>query len=262
MQFQRECWGNCVGWSMVMLAPYPVGGVTAGASSQLTPWTLVSGPFPQARQPFHRGRVSWAGVCTLAIPDCLYIVLSLLRKFHFLFAESQVVNRGDWFWLRRKGRRKVEGKALGRTGDHQVAVWLRVLVISLSESHACHLKKNRLHSVVEDQGKKIRFIKHRVLHKNIAYTVVTAHEPGSGLGRVWREGGITRTVARICGPRRSFCSGSSKCRCGVVSVGSLGRNAREVEPTAIVSFLKITLTNLVSVSERLVYTPHPEDPGK
>ena len=90
-----------------MLAPYPVGGVTAGASSQLTPWTLVSGPFPQARQPFHRGRVSWAGVCTLAIPDCLYIVLSLLRKFHFLFAESQVVHRGDWFWLRRKGRRKV-----------------------------------------------------------------------------------------------------------------------------------------------------------
>lgn len=45
------------------------------------------------------------------------------------------------------------------------------------------------------------------------------------------------------------------------SVGSLGRNARE-EPTAIVSFFKITLTNLVSVSERLVYTPHPEDPGK
>ena len=45
-------------------------------------------------------------------------------------------------------------------------------------------------------------------------------------------------------------------------MGSLGRNAREVEPIAIVSFLKITLTNLVSVSERLVYTPHPEDPGK
>lgn len=71
-----------------MPAPYSVGGVTAGANSQLTPWTLVNGPFPQARQPFHRGRVSWAGICTLAIPDGLYIALSLLRKFHFLFAES------------------------------------------------------------------------------------------------------------------------------------------------------------------------------
>lgn len=29
-----------------------------------------------------------------------------------------------------------------------------------------------------------------------------------------------------------------------------------------VLFLKITLTNLVSVNERLVYTPHPENPEK
>ena len=81
--------------------------------------------------------------------------------------------------------------------------------------------------MVEDQGKKIRFIKHSVLHKNIAYTVVTAHEPGSGLGRVWREGGVTRTVARICGPRRSFCSGSSKCRCGVVRVWAVWEEMQE-----------------------------------
>ncbi|KAF3821903.1 hypothetical protein GH733_009460 [Mirounga leonina] len=39
----------------------------------------------------------------------------------------------------------------------------------------------------------------------------------------------------------------------------LGRNAREIEAKAIFCF-KITLTNLVSVNERLVYTPHPEDP--
>lgn len=40
----------------------------------------------------------------------------------------------------------------------------------------------------------------------------------------------------------------------------MGRNGREVEPKAIVPFFKITLTNLVSVNERLVYTPHPKNP--
>lgn len=93
-----------------MPSPYPVGGVTAGASSQLTLWTLVSGSFPQARQPFHRGRVSWAGVCTLAFPDGLYIVLYLenstssLRKVELSVegASSGSGGRGGgskgWLW--------------------------------------------------------------------------------------------------------------------------------------------------------------------
>lgn len=32
-----------------MPAPYSVGGVTAGANSQLTPWTLVNGPLPSGQ---------------------------------------------------------------------------------------------------------------------------------------------------------------------------------------------------------------------
>lgn len=47
---------------------------------------------------------------------------------------------------------------------------------------------------------------------------------------------------------------------GHVWADGLGRNAREIEYKAIVSVFKITLTNLVSVNERLVYTPHPEHP--
>lgn len=47
---------------------------------------------------------------------------------------------------------------------------------------------------------------------------------------------------------------------GRVWADGLGRNAREIEYKAIVSVFKITLTNLVSVNERLVYTPHPENP--
>lgn len=47
---------------------------------------------------------------------------------------------------------------------------------------------------------------------------------------------------------------------GRVWADGLQRNASEIEPKAIVSVFKITLTNLVSVNERLVYTPHPENP--
>lgn len=66
----------------------------------------------------------------------------------------------------------------------------------------------------------------------------------------------------LSGPKCFLCSASSKC-CfgdGRVWAGGVGKNAREVEPKAIVPFFKITLTNLVSVDERLVYTPHPENP--
>lgn len=35
----------------------------------------------------------------------------------------------------------------------------------------------------------MRFIKYRAWHKNIAHAMMTANEPGSGLGGVWREGG-------------------------------------------------------------------------
>lgn len=148
------------------------------------------------------------------------------------------------------------------TGDHQVAVWLRELVISLSASHAPHLKNSRLHSVVEDQGKKIRFIKHSVLHKNIANTSGDCSRVrlrfGWGVEGGWclqNRGQDARASAFLLLWLQQVQVWSCE------SVGSLGRNARE-EPTAIVSFFKITLTNLVSVSERLVYTPHPEDPGK
>lgn len=57
-------------------------------------------------------------------------------------------------------------------------------------------------------------------------------------------------------------SGSSKCCSGDGGVWAdgVGKNAKEAEPKAVVPFFKITLTHLVSVNERLVYTPHPENP--
>lgn len=68
----------------------------------------------------------------------------------------------------------------------------------------------------------MRFIKYRAWHKNIAHTMMTANEPGSGLGGVWREGGQERCpwavlwpcLLGLGGPWRFFCSGSSKCRFG------------------------------------------------
>lgn len=109
--------------------------------------------------------------------------------------------------------------------------------------------------------------------------MMTANEPGSGLGGVWREGGDCpqewpgRSVPGLYFGRASWALAglgvssplapvSADSGMGGVGADGLGRNAREIEPTAIVSCFKITLTNWVSVSERLVYTPHPEDPGR
>lgn len=62
-------------------------------------------------------------------------------------------------------------------------------------------------------------------------------------------------------PKSFFCSDPTKCYFwdGRVLAGSFGRNAREIQSKPFFLF-KITLTNLVSVNERLVYTPHPENP--
>ena len=94
-----------------MPSPYPVGGVTAGASSKLTLWTLVSGSFPQARQPFHRGRVSWplhsGQFLTVYILFSLYLEnsTSSLRKVELSIegASSGSGGRGGggskgWLW--------------------------------------------------------------------------------------------------------------------------------------------------------------------
>ncbi|XP_032323090.1 PRELI domain containing protein 3A isoform X3 [Camelus ferus] len=69
-----------------------------------------------------------------------------------------------------------------------------------------------------------------------------------------------RSVVDPAEKRMELCSANAVREMGDLGSG-LGRKARDRTCSAV-SFPKLTLTNVVSVSERLVYTPHPENAGR